>query len=132
MGNVVLVIDRAAYILAFLLGAVSVSSRFNTACRSQLKWSLRLAMAATCPMVVSVIADAAVTTLRLLEERPPVSVFLIRCCLLPSRWRPRWFSSWPSGRRCAIRYALHRCCTGSSLSRGRGAHSSDSVVLTDF
>jgi hypothetical protein len=28
-------------------------------------------------MVVSVIADAMVTALRLLEERPPVSVFLI-------------------------------------------------------
>jgi hypothetical protein len=37
---------------------------------------LLLAMAAA-PMVVSVIADAVVTALRLLEERPPVSVFLI-------------------------------------------------------
>jgi hypothetical protein len=82
---VVLAIDRAAYILAFLLGVVGwayissrrVSSRFDTACRSQLKWSSRLAMAAVCPMVVSVIADGAVTALRLLEERPPISVFLI-------------------------------------------------------
>jgi hypothetical protein len=38
---------------------------------------LLLAMAAACPMVVSVIADAVVTALRLLEERPPVSVFMI-------------------------------------------------------
>ena len=28
-------------------------------------------------MVVSVIADAAVTALRFLEERPPISIFLI-------------------------------------------------------
>ena len=35
-----------------------------------------LAMAAA-PMVVSVIADAVVTALRLLDERPPASVFLI-------------------------------------------------------
>jgi len=38
---------------------------------------LRLAVAAACPMVVSVIADAAVTVLRLLAERPPISAFLI-------------------------------------------------------
>ena len=36
-----------------------------------------LATAAACPMVVSVIADAVVTALRYLEERPPVSVFVI-------------------------------------------------------
>jgi hypothetical protein len=54
-----------------------VSPRFDTTCRSQLKRSLRLAMAAACPLEVSVIADAAVTTARLLEERPPISVFLI-------------------------------------------------------
>jgi hypothetical protein len=85
VGKVVLAIDRAAYILAFLLGVVGwayissrrVSPRFDTACRSQMKWSLRLAIAAACPMVVSVIADGAVTALRLLEERPPVSIFLI-------------------------------------------------------
>ena len=85
VGKVVLAIDRAAYILAFLLGAVGwayissrhVSLRFDTACRSQMKWSVRLAMAAACPMVVSVIADAAVTALRFLEERPPISIFLI-------------------------------------------------------
>jgi hypothetical protein len=85
VGKVVLAIDRAAYILAFLLGAVGwayissrrVSPQFDTACCSQLKWSSRLAMAAACPMVVSVIADATVTALRLLEERPPTSVFLI-------------------------------------------------------
>jgi hypothetical protein len=83
VGKVVLAIDRAAYILAFLLGVVGwayISSRrvspgFDTACRSQLKWSLGLATAAACPMVVSVIADAAVTALRLLEERPSISVF---------------------------------------------------------
>src|SRR5262249_42363631 len=75
----------AAYILAFLLGVLGwayvssrrVSPRFDTTCRSQLKWSLWLAMAAACPMVVSVIADTIVTALRLLEERPPLSVFLI-------------------------------------------------------
>jgi hypothetical protein len=83
VGKVVLAIDRAAYILAFLLGVVGwayissrrVSPRFDAACRSQLKWSLGLATAAACPMVVSVIADAAVTALRLLEERPPISLF---------------------------------------------------------
>ena len=85
VGKMVLAIDRAAYILAFLLGVLGwayvssrrVSPRFDTACRSQLKWSLWLAVAAACPMVVSVIADAAVTALRLLAERPPISVFLI-------------------------------------------------------
>jgi hypothetical protein len=85
VGKVVLAIDRAAYILAFLLGVVGwayissrrVSPRFDMACRSQLKWSMRLAMAAACPMVVSVSADTAVTALRLLEEQPPISVFLI-------------------------------------------------------
>jgi hypothetical protein len=85
VGKVVLAIDRTAYIVAFLLGVVGwayissrrVSPRFDTACRSQLKWSLRLAMAAACPMVVSVIADATVTALRLLEERPPISVFWV-------------------------------------------------------
>jgi hypothetical protein len=85
VGKVVLAIDRAAYILAFLLGAVGwayissrgVSARFHAACRTQLRRSLLLTMAAACPMVVSVIADAVVTALRLLEERPPVSVLLI-------------------------------------------------------
>ena len=85
VGKAVLAIDRAAYILAFLLGAVGwayISSRrvspwFHAGCRAQLKRSLLLAIAAACPMVVSVIADAVVTVLRLLEERPPVSVFLI-------------------------------------------------------
>lgn len=85
VGKVVLAIDRAAYILAFLLGAVfwayissrRVSPRCHAACRAQLKWGLLLAIAAACPMVVSVIADAMVTALRLLEERPPVSVFFV-------------------------------------------------------
>jgi len=85
VGKMVLAIDRAAYILAFLLGAVGwayissrrVSPRFDATCRSQLKWSFRLAVAASCPMVVSVIADATVTALRLFNERPPLSVFLI-------------------------------------------------------
>jgi hypothetical protein len=82
---VVLAIDRTAYILAFLLGAVGwayissrrVSPRFHALCRAQLKRGLLLATAAACPMVVSVIADAAVTALRYLEERPPISVFFI-------------------------------------------------------
>jgi hypothetical protein len=85
VGKVVLAIDRAAYILAFLLGAVGwayissrpVSPRFHAGCRVQLKRGLLLGIAAACPMVVSVIADAVVTALRLLEERPPISVFLI-------------------------------------------------------
>ena len=85
VGKVVLAIDRAAYILAFLLGAGGwayissrrVSPRFHALCRAQLKRGLLLAMAAACPMVVSVIADAVVTALRYLEERPPVSVFFI-------------------------------------------------------
>ena len=85
VGKVVLAIDRTAYILAFLLGAVGwayissrrVSPRFHALCRAQLKRGLLLAMAAACPMVVSVIADAVVTALRYLEERPPVSVFFI-------------------------------------------------------
>src|ERR1700731_4566620 len=84
VGKVVLAIDRTAYILAFLLGAVGwayissrrVSPRFHTLCRAQLKRGLLLAMAAACPMVVSVIADAVVTALRYLEERPPVSVLV--------------------------------------------------------
>jgi len=85
VGKVVLAIDRTAYLLAFLRGALGwayissrrVSPRFHAGCRAQLKRGLLLAIAAACPMVVSVIADAAVTALRLLEERPPVSVFLI-------------------------------------------------------
>jgi len=85
VGKVVLAVDRTAYILAFLLGAVGwayissrhVSPRFHARCRTQLKRGLLLAMAAACPMVVSVIADAVVTALRYLEERPPVSVFFI-------------------------------------------------------
>jgi hypothetical protein len=85
VGKVVLAIDRTAYILAFLLGAVGwayissrrVSPRFHALCRAQLKRGLLLAMAAACPMVVSVIADAVVTALRYLEERPPVWVFFI-------------------------------------------------------
>jgi len=85
VGKVALAIDRTAYILAFLIGAVGwayissrrVSRRFHAGCRAQLKRGLLLAMAAACPMVVSVIADAVVTALRLLDERPPVSVFLI-------------------------------------------------------
>ena len=85
VGKVVLAVDRATYILAFLLGAVGwayissrrVSPRFHAGCRVQLKRGLLLAIAAACPMVVSVIADAVVTTIRLLNERPPVSVFSI-------------------------------------------------------
>jgi hypothetical protein len=85
VGKVLLVVDRAAYILAFLLGVVGwayissrrVSPRFHAGCRAQLKRGLLLGVAAACPMMVSVIADAVVTALRLLEERPPVSVFLI-------------------------------------------------------
>jgi hypothetical protein len=85
VGKVVLAIDRIAYILAFLLGVVGwgyissrrVAPRFHAPCRAQLKRGLLLAMAAACPMVVSVIADAVVTALRYLEERPPVSVFFI-------------------------------------------------------
>jgi hypothetical protein len=85
VGKVVLAIDRAAYILAFLLGVLGwayissrrVSPRLDTACRSQLKLSLWLAMAAACPMVVSVTADTTVTALRLIAERPPILVFLI-------------------------------------------------------
>ena len=85
VGKVVLAIDRTAYILAFLLGVVGwgyissrrVAPRVHALCRAQLKRGLLLAMAAACPMIVSVIADAVVTALRYLEERPPVSVFFI-------------------------------------------------------
>jgi hypothetical protein len=85
VGKVVLAIDRTAYILAFLLGAVGwayissrrVAPRFHALCRAQLKRGLLLAMAAACPMIVSVLADAVVTALRYLQERPPVSVFFI-------------------------------------------------------
>ena len=85
VGKVVLAVDRASYILAFVLGAIGwayissrrVSPRFHAGCRAQLKRGLLLAMAAACPMVVSVIADDVVTALRLLEERPPVSVFMV-------------------------------------------------------
>ena len=85
VGKVVLAVDRAAYILAFVLGAIGwayissrrISPRFHASCRAQLKRGLLLAMAAACPMVVSVIVDAVVTALRLLEERAPVSVFMV-------------------------------------------------------
>ena len=85
VGKVVLAIDRAAYILALLLGAIGwayissrgVSLRWHAACRTQLRRSLLLTIAAACPMIVSVIADAVVTGLRLLGERPPVFVVLI-------------------------------------------------------
>jgi hypothetical protein len=82
VGKVVLAIDRPAYILAFLLGAAGwayissghVSARFNARCRQRLRRGLLLAIAAACPMLVSVMADTLVTALRILEERPPVSV----------------------------------------------------------
>jgi len=85
VGKVVLAIDRTAYLLAFLRGSLGwayissrrVSPRFHAGCRAQLRRGLLLAIAAACPMVVSVIADAVVTALRPLEERPHVSVFLI-------------------------------------------------------
>jgi hypothetical protein len=85
VGKIVLAIDRSAYILAFLLGAVGwayistrrVSPRFDAGCRAQLRLGLLLAIAATCAMLVSVIADTVVTALRIVEERPPVSVSLI-------------------------------------------------------
>jgi hypothetical protein len=85
VGKVVLAIDRAAYILAFLLGVVAwayISSRgtaprLPAEGRTQLKRSLLLTAAAACPMVVSVIADTMVTALRLVAERPPFAVFLI-------------------------------------------------------
>jgi hypothetical protein len=85
VGKVVLAIDRAAYILAFLLGVVAwayissrrVAPRLAADCRTQLKRSLLLTTAAACPMIVSVIADATVTELRLLAERPPVAVVMI-------------------------------------------------------
>src|SRR4029077_5949390 len=79
-GKVVLAVDRTAYILAFLLGAVGwayissrrVSPRFHALCRAQLKRGLLLALGVGCPVVVPVLADAAVTALRYLEEQPPV------------------------------------------------------------
>jgi hypothetical protein len=82
VGKIVLAIDRYAYILAFLLGAAGwayissgrVSARFNARCRKRLRRGLLLAIAAACPMLVSVMADTLVTALRLLEERPPVLV----------------------------------------------------------
>ena len=85
VGKIVLAIDRSAYILAFLLGAVGwayistrrVSPRFDAGCRAQLRLGLLLAIAATCAMLVSVIADTVVTALRIVEERPPVFVSLI-------------------------------------------------------
>src|SRR5580700_6120935 len=85
VGKVVLAVDRSAYILAFLLGAVGwayissrrVSPRFDAGCRAQLRRGLLLAIAATCPMLVSVMADTVVTALRIFEERPPISVSLI-------------------------------------------------------
>jgi hypothetical protein len=85
VGKIVLAIDRSAYILAFLLGAVGwayistrqVSPRFDAGCRAQLRLGLLLAIAATCAMLVSVVADTVVTALRIVEERPPVFVSLI-------------------------------------------------------
>jgi hypothetical protein len=85
VGKIVLAIDRSAYILAFLLGAVGwayissrrVSPRFDAGCRAQLRRGLLLAIAATCPMLVSVMADTVVTAFRIFEERPPISVSLI-------------------------------------------------------
>jgi hypothetical protein len=82
VGKIVLAIDRTAYVLAFLLGAAGwayisrgrVSARFNAHCRKRLRRGLLLAIAAACPMLVSVMADTVVTALRILEERPPVSV----------------------------------------------------------
>jgi hypothetical protein len=85
VGKIVLAIDRSAYILAFLLGAAGwayistrrVSPRFDAGCRAQLRRGLLLAIGATCAMLVSVMADTVVTALRIVEERPPISVFLI-------------------------------------------------------
>jgi hypothetical protein len=85
ISKIVVTIDRSAYVLAFLLGAAGwayissrrVSPRFHAACRAQLRRGLLFAIAATCPMVVSVVADTVAATLRILQEQPPVSVFLI-------------------------------------------------------
>jgi hypothetical protein len=85
VGKIVLAIDRSAYILAFLLGAAGwayissrrVAPRFDAGCRAQLRRGLLLAIAATCPMLVSVMADTVAAALRILEERPPVSILLI-------------------------------------------------------
>jgi hypothetical protein len=85
VGKIVRAIDLSAYILAFLLGAAGwayistrrVSPRFHAGCRAQLRRGLLLATAATCPMLVSVMADTVATALRILEKRPPISVSLI-------------------------------------------------------
>lgn len=85
VAKIVITIDRSAYILAFLLGAAGwayistrrASPRFDAGCRTQLRLGLLLAIAATCPMLISVIADTIAATLRILQEQPPISVFLI-------------------------------------------------------
>lgn len=85
LGRIMIAVDFSAYVLAFLLGAVGwayissrrVAPRFHAGCRAQLRRGLLFVAAATCPMLVSVIADSAVAIFRILQEQPPATVFLI-------------------------------------------------------
>jgi len=86
LGKIVFAIDRSAYIAAFLLGAAGwayisaagrVSARFDAPCRKRLRRGVLLAVAASCPMLVSATADTVATALRVFDERPPVSVAAI-------------------------------------------------------
>jgi hypothetical protein len=85
VGRIVLAIDIPAYLAAFLLGALAfayISTRseavsFDACQRRQLTRALLLASVAACPMLISVMADMAVTALRLLGEHPPAFTMAI-------------------------------------------------------
>jgi hypothetical protein len=85
VAKIMVAVDVSAYVLAFLLGAVGwayissrrVAPRFHAGCRAQLRRGLLFAVAASCPMLVSVMADSAVAIFRILQEQPPVAVFAV-------------------------------------------------------
>jgi hypothetical protein len=85
VAKIMVAVDVSAYVLAFLLGAVGwayissrrVAPRFHADCRTQLRRGLLFAVAASCPMLVSVMADSAVAIFRILQEQPPVAVFAV-------------------------------------------------------
>jgi hypothetical protein len=76
-GRLGLAFNRCSFALALVLGIAGwiyigsrrVATRFSTACRDQLRRSLAIAVAAACPLIASVIADAVLTGLRLLTAQ---------------------------------------------------------------
>jgi hypothetical protein len=72
-GRIGLAINRCTFSLALLLGVAGwvyigsrrVSARFHAPYRDQLRRGLAIAIAATCPLIVSIVTDTVMTGLRL-------------------------------------------------------------------